>query len=216
MKQDLLEKLVDKSITKDELFKMVTQDFTLLPKIIDGVSSEKAAIRYGCGKVLMNLSDEYPDKLYPHMNFFIDLLGSKYRILTWQAMYIIANLTKVDKDKKFDMIFDKYFSFINDEYMVTVANVVGNSGKIALAKPYLTPKITKELLKVEGLKTTAHLTEECKKVITENVIQSINMFFPQIENKDEVISFVKKHTNSSRKTLKAKSEKFLNKWDTLN
>ena len=214
MKHDLLGKLVDKSITKEELFKKVKQNFDLLPEIIDGVSSGKAAIRYGCGKVLMDLSEEYPDKLYPYMDFFIKLLSSKYRILTWQTMFIIANLTKVDKNKKFDSIFDKYYSFLNDEYMVTVANVVGHSGKIALAKPHLIPKITKELLKLENIKTTPHLTDECKKVIAEKAIQSIDMFFPQIENKDEVISFVKKHAASSRKTLKTKSEEFLNKWNT--
>ena len=214
MKHDLLGKLVDKSITKEGLLKKVKQNFDLLPEIIDGVSSGKAAIRYGCGKVLMDLSEEYPDKLYPYMDFFIKLLSSKYRILTWQAMFIIANLTKVDKNKKFDTIFDKYYSFLNDEYMVTVANVVGHSGKIALAKPHLIPKITKELLKVENIKTTPHLTDECKKVIAEKAIQSIDMFFPQIENKDEVISFVKKHAANSRKTLKTKSEEFLNKWDT--
>jgi len=128
-------------------------------------------------------------------------------------MFIIANLTKVDKNNKFESIFDKYYSFLNDEYMVTVANVVGYSGKIALAKPHLIPKITKELLKVESIKTTPHLTNECKKVIAEQAIQSIDMFFPQIENKAEVISFVKKYSSSSRKTLKAKSEKFLNKWN---
>jgi len=213
MKHDLLGKLVDKSITKEELLKKVKQNFDLLPEIIDGVSSGKAAIRYGCGKVLMDLSEEYPDKLYPYMDFFIKLLSSKYRILTWQAMFIIANLTKVDKNKKFDSIFNKYYSFLNDEYMVTVANVVGHSGKIALAKPNLISKITKELLKVENIKTTPHLTDECKKVIAEKAIQSIDMFFPQIENKDEVISFVKKHAASSRKTLKTKSEEFLNKWN---
>ena len=214
MKHDLLGKLVDKSITKEGLLKKVKQNFDLLPEIIDGVSSGKAAIRYGCGKVLMDLSEEYPDKLYPYMDFFIKLLSSKYRILTWQAMFIIANLTKVDKNKKFDSIFDKYYSFLNDEYMVTVANVVGHSGKIALAKPHLIPKITKELLKVENIKTTPHLTDECKKVIAEKAMQSIDMFFPQIKNKDEVISFVKKHAASSRKTLKTKSEEFLNKWNT--
>jgi len=214
MSHDLLEKLVDKSVTKEELLKKVKQNFDLLPVIIDGVSSEKAAIRYGCGKVLMSLSEEYPDKLYPHMDFFIKLLSSRYRILTWQAMFIIANLTSVDKNKIFDSNFDKYYSFIHDEYMVTVANVVGHSGKIALAKPYLIPKITKELLKVETIKTSPHLTDECKRVIAESAIQSFDMFFPHIENKDAVISFVKKHTTNSRKTLKIKSEEFLTKWNT--
>jgi len=74
MENNLLEKLVDKSITKEELFKKVKQNFDLLPEIIDGVSSGKAAIRYGCGKVLMNLSEEYPDKIYQYMDFFYKII----------------------------------------------------------------------------------------------------------------------------------------------
>jgi hypothetical protein len=150
MENELLKKLADKALTKEELHQKVKQDFDLLPVLLKGIYSSKATVRYGCAKVLMDLSEEYPEKLYPYMDAFIELLDSKYRILTWNAMAIIANLAKVDKNQKFDAIFDKYYSFLNNEYMVTVANVVGNSGKLALAKPHLLPKITAELLKVES------------------------------------------------------------------
>ena len=132
MNSNLLDKLVDKSLTKEQLFEKVKHDFDLLPIVVHGMTSSKASIRYGCGKVLMDLSEEYPEKLYPHMDFFITMLESKYRILIWQTMFIIANLTKVDKKKKFDAIFERYYGFLHDEYMITVANIVGHSGKIAL------------------------------------------------------------------------------------
>jgi hypothetical protein len=212
MENELLQQLVDKSTTKEELFKKVKLDFSLLPTVLKGTSSSKAAIRYGCAKVVMDLSEEQPEKLYPYMDFFIDLLDSEYRILIWNAMAIIANLTKVDEDKKFDAIFDKYYSFINDEYMVTVANVVGYSGKIALAKPYLIGKITNELLKVENISTTPHLTEECKRVIAEKAIKSFNVFFDKVKQKERVISFVRSHLDSPRKTLRKAAKKFLDKW----
>jgi predicted nucleotide-binding protein (sugar kinase/HSP70/actin superfamily) len=96
--------------------------------------------------------------------------------------------------------------------MVTVANVVGNSGKIALAKPYLTQKITDKLLKVENISITPHLSEECKRVITQHAIKTFDLFFSQIEEKDKLISFVKKHLNSSRETLRTESENFLKRW----
>lgn len=110
------------------------------------------------------------------------------------------------------LFFDKYYSFLNDEYMVTVANVVGHSGKIALAKPNLIPKITNELLKVENISTTPHLTEECKRVIAEKAIKSFNLFFDQIQQKEKVISFVKKYLNSPRKTLRTEAGNFLKNW----
>jgi len=209
MESGLLQKLADKSMTKEELFQKVKHDFGLLPEVLKGISSSKAAIRYGCAKVLTDLSEEHPEKLYSYIDSFIDLLDSKYRILIWNSMAIVANLARVDKDKKFDAIFDKYYSFLNDEYMVTVANVVGHSGKIALAKPYLIQKITSELLKVENIPTTPHLTEECKRVIVEKAIESFDMFYDRIYAKEKVISFVKRHLNSSRRTLKEEAENFL-------
>ena len=212
MENELLGKLADKSMTTEELFQTVEQDWTLLPQLLEGVSSSKASIRYGCAKVLMDLSEVHPTRLYPFMDPIIGLLDSKYRILIWNALAIIANLAKVDKDKKFDVAFDKYYSFVNDEYMVTVANVVGHSGKIALAKPHLIDKITDELLKVDGISLTPHLTEECKRVIAEGAIKSFDLFFDKITEKKRVISFVEKHAGSSRRTLRLTAENFLRKW----
>lgn len=212
MKDELLGKLADKSMQTEELFQTVEQDFALLPQLLEGMSSSKASIRYGCAKVLMDLSEVHPEKLYPYMDSFVDLLDSKHRILIWNALAIIANLTRVDKDKKFDTAFDKYYSFVNDEYMVTVANVVGHSGKIALAKPYLADKITDELLKIENISVTPHLTEECKRVIAEKAIKSFDLFFDKVTQKKKVISFVEKHTSSPRTTLRAVAKNFLKKW----
>jgi hypothetical protein len=212
MENEFLQELADKSMTKEELLKKVKLDFSLLPIILKGVSSSKAAIRYGCAKVMMDLSEVYPKRLYRYMDSFISLLDSKYRIITWNAIAIIANLTAVDKDKRFDAAFEKYYNLLNDGYMVTVANVVGNSAKIALAKPYLIDRIANELLKVENIPLTPHLTEECKRVIAEKVIESFDQFFGRVKEKNRVISFVEKHSSSPRKTLRISAENFLKRW----
>ncbi len=214
MKSELTQKLAEKSITKEELYKEVERNFRLLPQLLEGVSSSKATVRYGCGKVLMDLSAKYPEQLYPYMDSFTALLDSKYRILIWNAMAVTANLCAVDVNKKFDAVFDKYYGFLDDEYLVTVANVVGNSGKIALAKPYLIPKITQKLLSVEGVSTTPHLTEECKRVIAEAAVDSFDKFFNKMgaEEKAKVLSFVRRQADNPRRTLKAKAELFLKRW----
>jgi hypothetical protein len=214
MGDELLVKLADKTLTKDGLRQRVEQDFGLLPVLLEGTCSSKAAVRYGCAKVLMDLSVDHPERLYTYMDALIKLLDSKYRILTWNALAIIANLAKVDGDKKFDSVFDKYYGFLGNEYMVTVANTVGNSGKIALAKPYLIPRITAELLKVEQVSVTPHLTEECKRVIAESAIKTFDLFFGKLEEKEKkkVLSFVERQLDSSRRTLSAKASEFLEKW----
>jgi hypothetical protein len=127
MCSELLVKLEDKSLTKDGLRRRVEEDFGLVPVLLEGVGSAKASVRYGCAKVLMDLSAEHPERVYPYMDSFIGLLDSKYRILTWNGLAIVANLAAVDVDKKFDAAFDKYYGFLDAEYMVTVANTVGNS-----------------------------------------------------------------------------------------
>ncbi|MBN1280042.1 MAG: hypothetical protein JXA00_00160 [Candidatus Thermoplasmatota archaeon] len=213
MDSRMVERLADKSLTTEQLLKKVTEDFRLLPSVVNGMTSQRAAIRYGCGKVMMKLSEDYPERVYPHMDFFVQLLESTYRILTWQAMAIIANLTKVDTQNKFEVIFDTYYHLLHDEYMVTVANVVGHSGKIALAKPHLIPQITQRLLSVEHLKTTPHLTGACKQVIIDHTLTSLDMFFDNIPNKEPVLRFVKKQTKSPRKTVRVHAEEFLQKWN---
>lgn len=208
---NILKQIENKSISKEALTDKIKNNFDLLPEILNGVSSQKAIVRYGCANVLKQLSEERPEKLYPHIDFFVQMLDSEFRILTWVAMAVIANLAEVDTEQKFDEIFDKYYSFLKDDYMVTVANVVGNSGKIAIAKPYLTDKITNVLLKVEKTHTTPHLTSECRNVIIEKAIMSLDSYYDQIENKDEVVSFVKRQLTNSRKTVKIRAEKFLEK-----
>jgi hypothetical protein len=214
VEDELLVKVADKTLTKEELRRKVEQDFGLLPVLIKGTCSPKAAVRYGCAKVLMNLSEVYPEKLYGYWDAFVGLLDSRYRILTWNALAVIANLAKVDEEQRFDAVFDKYYGFLNSEYMVTVANVVGNSGKIALAKPHLVSRITAELLKVEKVAVTPHLTEECKRVIAEKAVGTFDLFFDKMEEKEKrnVISFVEGQLDSSRSTSRAKAADFLKKW----
>jgi hypothetical protein len=211
MASDLLQKLAEKSITKEKLLSMVEHDFTLIPILIEGVASSKASVRYSCASALVDLSEKYPEKLYPQMDFFVSLLDSKHRILVWNAMAAIANLCAVDVDKNFDATFDKYYEFLGDEYMVTVANVVGNSSRIAQAKPYLVSRITAELLRVDEISTSPHLTEECKKVIAEHAVKSFDELFNLIAAKEKakVLSFVKKHADSSRVSLRKEAERFL-------
>lgn len=208
----MLRRLGDRTLTTDVLYKCVERDFVLLPRLLEGVSSSKASLRYGCAKVLTDLSAAYPEKLYPHMDFFVSLLDSKYRILVWNGLAITANLAKVDREKRFDAVFDRYFGLLNDGYMVTVANVVGHSGKIASAKPYLIDRITDELLKVDDISVTPHLTEECKRVIAEKAIKVFDQFFDRVTKKKKVASFVRAHADSSRGSLRVTAESFLKKW----
>jgi hypothetical protein len=209
--KQILEKLGKNQINAEELIQEVKNDFNLMPEVIKGISSDNPRIKFGCAKTLNKISEDHPEKIYDKIDFFIELLDHKNNILKWNAMDILANLAKVDKDKKFDEIFKKYYDLINDNSMVTIGHVVDNSGKIALAKPYLSSKITNELLKIEKIPTKTHVTGECKNILYGKVMLTFDQYFNHIENKKEVFSFVRRQIKNTRPATKAKAEKFLNK-----
>ncbi len=206
-KAGILERLENKEAEPTSLADEVLKNSDLIPELLRGLSLSKASIKFGSAKTLRTVSEKRPELLYPELKFFIQLLESENNIIKWNAMDILANLTKVDTKRKFDKIFDKYYGGLEDESMVTAAHVVDNSGKIAKAKPYLAGKITTNLLKLEKISRT----QECKNILMGKAILAFNNYWDQIENKDEVNAFVRRQLNNTRHATKKKAEKFLKK-----
>jgi hypothetical protein len=131
------------------------------------------------------------------------------KILKWNAIDIVANLARVDKDRKFERIFKKYYDLLSDDVMITVAHVIDDSAKIARAKPQLTKKITDELLKMDKISLTPHLTQECKNILLGKTIVAFGDYFDQIENKVDVVSFVKRQLDNGRNATRVKAAEFI-------
>src|SRR3972149_8480234 len=97
--------------TKEKTAEDIAQDAIdnpdLLPEILEGITSENSRVKFKSAKTLSLISEKNPQKLYPHFDFFITLLDSDNNILKWNAQDIIANLTSVDTERKFDQIFEK-------------------------------------------------------------------------------------------------------------
>jgi len=208
---NLLYDLGAQKITDEDLLNHVKNNFELIPVVIEGVFSSNPRIKYGCAKALSKLSQQHPGELYKEIDTFIGFLESKNNIIKWNAMDILANLTTVDKKKRFDEIFTKYFGLIDADTMITVGHVVDNSGKIANVKPHLTEKITNELLRLEKLKTKPRVTQECKNILYGKAILAFDQYYDQIKNKKEVTSFVRRQLKNTRAGTKVKAEKFLKK-----
>jgi hypothetical protein len=183
-----------------------------LQELLAGVRSKNPKIKFGSAKTLRTISDRKPEMLYSEWKFFANLLDSKNNILKWNAMDIIANLTKVDSRNEFDRLFKKFYGYLYEGSLITAGHVVDNSAKIALSKPDLQDEITKELLKVEKIPLP---TEECRNILIGKTINAFQTYYDRItdKNKDEVVSFVKRHLHNSRNATKAKAEKFLKKWE---
>jgi hypothetical protein len=180
----------------------------LIEKAIEGLSAEKATVRYRCEKVLRTISTKQPEILYPHFDFFAGLLDGSNNFLKWGAIITIGNLVRADLNNKFELIFDKYFSPIAGPVMITAANTIRSAAKIAAAKPALADRISKQILKVEGAK---YKTPECRNVAIGHAIDSFDQFFEHVQNKDAIIKFVKKQLKNTRSPVRKRAERFLKK-----
>ena len=200
-----------KGSDKEKIARRVIKNPDLVPELLDGLNADRARVKYGCEKVLRIIGEKKPEVLYPHFNLFVKLLDSDNNFLKWGAIITISNLARVDSKKKFEKISAKYFSPINGPVMITAANVIGNAGKIALAKPALTERITREILKVEKAK---YRTAECRNVALGHAINSFDRFFDRIKDKEPVLALVRKQRRNRRNAVRKKAEKFMKKHDT--
>ena len=209
-KQDLFNEFIPKGRDLKQVADMVIKSPEVLKYLVSGLNETDARIKYGCNNTLLILSEKKPEIIYPYFDVFKDYLKSENKFIKWSAILIIANLTRCDDKKMFDEIFNSYFSEIKGPVMITAANIIKGAALIAKAKPYLTEKITKELLKVKNAK---YQTDECLNIVIGHTISSFDKFFGQIKDQDEVLYFVRISINNRRKPTRNKAEKFINKWD---
>jgi len=206
----LLQEISQEATDKDGIVDRVIRNPELIPEIIEGLSADRARIKYGCAKILRLLSEKKPEILYPRFDFFVELLDSDNSFIKWDAIHVLGNLAAVDSEDRFEKAYDRYFVPIPGPVLITAANVIGGAAKIALAKPALTQKITGEILKVEKAR---YQTDECRNVALGQAIDSFDRFFNQIENKEPVIALVQRQLKNTRNSTRKKAEKFLKKWE---
>ena len=218
MSQKLSLEIIVRQIKQKEDIEKITglaaQDHVIVKELVEQLKTEKSSLKFSFEKILRLISEKTPDLIYPYFDDFVKLLDSENNFLKWGAILTIANLAQADTENKFDKIFRKYYLPVTGPAMITAANIIGSSWKIALAKPYLAEKITKEILKVQKAKYIHHgkLSPECKNVVFGQAIDSFAMFFDKIKNRKPVIEFIKQQLNNSRPAVKKKAEKFLKKF----
>ena len=200
-----MENLNNKDFEPNSLVDISIENPKILNQLLKNLEVKDDTLRYNSHKVLLIISQDAPEFLYPQWDFFAELLKSKNNFHKVIGIQILANLVKVDIENKFEGICDIYCSLIDAKSVMTASHLAANLGKIAKVKADLRKKITKILLDIDQ----THHESGRKDLIRASVIESFNEYFNEIKNKEEVINFVETQLNSkSPKTRKA-AEKFL-------
>jgi hypothetical protein len=175
----------------------------LRSELLENLWSKNETIRYNSHKVLVQISEEQPEILYPNWDYLVKFLDSDNTYHKLSAVHLLANLTKVDKANKFEKIFDKYYSLLDDKSFITAAYVSAASGKIARAMPKLQTKITNRLLNIDKI----HHPQERIDLAKASVIEAFGEYFDQAKNKKKIVEFVRQQLNcQSPKTQKTAKE----------
>jgi len=121
---------------------------------------------------------------------------------------LIANLTRIDTDNKFEGIFDEYYSLLDDKSMIPAAWVADYSGKIARAKPELQTRITDKLLSIDE----THHHPERRDLIKAGAIESFDEYYEEAVDKKKILEFVKKQLECKSPKTRKIAKEFLEKW----
>lgn len=196
--------LENKDVDIIKLKANVLTDNKLFNELIAGLKSKDNTLRQNCFKVLEKISEENPEFLYSSWDQFSTMVVSKNNFHKYIAIYLLANLTAVDAENKFEKIFDDYYGILGGDKTMAASHVALNSSKIALNKPELQDKIVDILLDIDSI-----YQGKQKELIKAYSIQSLEEIYPQIKDKDRVKQFVRAQLESpSPKTRNSAADFF--------
>ena len=100
--------ILSKKDTKDlqKVIDLALTDRNFLQEVLDGLISKNEAYRYNCSQVITKISETIPLKIYSEWDYFDELMRSENAFYQMIAVTILANLTPVDSEEKFEPIAD--------------------------------------------------------------------------------------------------------------
>jgi hypothetical protein len=122
------------------------------------------------------------------------------------AIYILANLTRVDRENKFNDIFDDYFGILGGDKVMNASHVASNSPTIFNNKPELQSRILKKLLDIDNI----HHGKQ-KELVKAYVIEALLKIYPDAPDKNKIMEFVKTQLNSSSPKTRDMASCFLDR-----
>lgn len=199
--------LENKNLDIESVANMAKEDVNSLKDLLDGVLSKDDIVRSNSFEALLFLSKNSPELLYYHWDFFKEMLYSSNNYSKYISVYILANLTAIDSENKFEEIFEDYFALLVGNRAMISSHVALNSAIIFRNKPGLQIYIENQLLDID------HLHEgKQTEMIKSYVIEALSDIYPQVENKKPIWDFVKNQIDSKSPKTRKKAAEFLEKW----
>jgi hypothetical protein len=190
-----------KEVDIQAIAKKAVRDEGLFSHLMQNLLSKKDNIRFNSFEILKDIAETNPDSLYPHWDYFVELLSDANNYRKFIAVHILARLVKRDSEGKFERIFDLYYDLLGGSVMVA-GHVTELSARIVKAKPELESKVTERLLNID------QTAQKHKDLIKAGAIDSFIEYFDVAKDKESIIEFVRGQLNSTSPKTKKKAKEF--------
>jgi hypothetical protein len=189
----------------DQIARSALAGAELLKALLDGVVAKDDTYRYNCFRALLQISENEPLVLYPEWDYFVPLLASPNAYHRSVAVQMLARLTQVDSEKRFEAILEQYLAMLDDEKVMVARYLAQNAGRIVKARPSLQEQITARLLDVDR----THHVQSRKDLVKADIIQAFSAFFAASRDKDKILAFVEQQLESSSPKARQAAKAFL-------
>jgi hypothetical protein len=196
--------LDEKNIDVEKLARKAVNNQELFQELKAGVLSKDNTTRQNSFKAMQVMAQENPDLLYGEWEYFQGMLKSPNNYYKYIAIYILASLTSVDNDNKFEEIFDDYYGVLAGEKAMTASHVALNSSIIAHNKPELRSRIVDILTSIDDV----HQGKQ-KELIKAYAIESLQKIYPEAEDQQLIENFVKSQMDSKSPKTRKMAKSFL-------
>jgi hypothetical protein len=206
-KDNLILKISDENVNIGEFAEKVIIDSEIRDTVVYlMLNNPEIMVYYNSYYIISRASELKPELFYNYWDDFLQLLNHQNSYHRDFALILLANLTRVDTENKFSLIFDDYFSHINDEKFMTSRQCIQNTAKILTNKDELTEDITNILLDIDA---RCNFPEKQKALLKSDVIDLFEEFYEQINDKERINEFIKAELDSISPKTKRKAKNFV-------
>lgn len=203
-------KISDDNVNISEFAEIIIIDSEIRDTVVYlMLNNQDIMVYYNSYYIISRASELKPELFYNYWDDFLQLLNHQNSYHRDFALILLANLTGVDKEDKFSLIFDDYFSHINDEKFMTSRQCIQNTAMILTNKDELTDEIINILLDIDA---RCDFPEKQKALLKSDVIDLFNEFYEQINYKERINKFVKAELDSISPKTKKKAKNFVRKY----
>lgn len=208
---NLISEISDKNVNIDKFAQNIIEDSKLRDEIVNlMLINPKIMIYYHSYYIIAKASEIRPELFYNYWDDFASLLNHKNSYHRDFGLTLIANLTAVDTENKFKVIFDDYLKHINDEKFMTAEHCIKNTAKIMANKEEYKEDIINILLDIDN---KCDFPPKQNALMKSGIIEIFDLFYGEITPKDNINEFIKGQLNSISPKTKKTAKKFVLKYD---